>query len=129
MFSSFLELKVTAIDEITLGKFKGLVESRIRSLIRSLEQSAKRPHPDFFRLIPTTDVIGGSFFIGLAGSLLDLRPAISQFITETMEKSLQAPEWADISPESIKLEISVTTNPFPSVSKNDAKRQRIDNAT
>lgn len=120
LFTSFLELRVTAKDEMTLAKFKGLVESRVRSLIRAIETWARRPHPDFFRLegpegSGPLESLGGCFFIGLQGTseAVDLRPAIAQFISETMEKALESPEWADILPEDIRLVVSVTTEPFP----------------
>lgn len=120
LFSSFLELSISASDDAILTKFKGLVESRIRSLVRSLEQQnpliQTRPHPDFF-FHPERNYCG-SFYIGLSivegksnDERINLKPAIDQFIAETMEKSIQAPEWADIDLSLIKLEISVTDSP------------------
>ena len=122
---AFLELSVSASDETVLTKFKGLVESRIRSLIKSIEQQnpqvLTRPHPDFF--FHPDKINTGSFFIGLSVAeskegTISLKNAIDQFVTDTMEKSLQAPEWSEIDVSQIKLEISVTESPFPATTGN-----------
>ena len=120
LFDTFLELQITtAKADGTMAKFKGLVESRMRALIKAIEQLDRRvvarPHPDFF----TTQIgAGGSFFIGLRSDVsltsIDLKPAIAQFISENLEKSLQSPEWAEVaSADSIRLEVRCTTTPFP----------------
>jgi poly(A) polymerase len=138
LFSEFLELEISGQSEEIFSKFKGLVESRMRSLIRCIEQLDRRvhtrPHPDFF----LRDKLCGSFFVGvrlLDGGAADLRSAVTQFVAETMEKSLQAPEWADVSMESIRLEIRCTKDPFPQHLRSEtpseeeapqsAKRQRL----
>jgi poly(A) polymerase len=118
LFEQFLELRVSAVDQVMLGKFKGLVESRIRSLIRVIENWAKRPHANFFptpnSTPPSTLAYGGSFFIGLSTTEpVNLAEPIKQFINDTMEKALESPEWHEIPHDSIRLEISVTDLPFP----------------
>lgn len=94
-FSTFLRLTVSALKVDELARFKGLVESRVRSLVKCVEQLDKRvlvrPHPDFFPNLPPA--IAGSFFMGIAftgapGTQIDLKPAVQQFISDTMEKSL-----------------------------------------
>lgn len=144
LFTNFLELDISAANAELLSKFKGLVESRMRSLIRVFEQLGgeegrkltARPHPEFF-LRPTENGLRGSFFLGLLLQVsvakeegLDLKQGISQFISETLEKSLQGPEWSEIPFSSFKLEIRCTNDPFPAhiVSKDPecvVKRQRV----
>ena len=124
LFSSFLELSIWSLDEVILTKFKGLVESRIRSLIKSIEQQNReiftRPHPDFFLQPNSTPGFMGSFFIGLSAEVGDnttisLKQAIDSFVSDTMEKSIQAIEWAEIDVSQIRLEIRVTNTPFPRI--------------
>lgn len=149
LFSQYLELDVSASSVDVLGKFKGLVESRMRSLIRAFEQLGDkttglvvaRPHPEFF----LRNDLRGSFFLGLkkeTAGALDLKSAIAQFISETLEKSLQGPEWTGIPLDSFRLEIRCTSDPFPTssnldqsgtdivdsrVENSDSKRQRMAN--
>ena len=121
LFNSFLELNIWASDEVILTKFKGLVESRIRSLIKNIEQQnpeiSTRPHPDFFFSESSRSM--GSFFIGLSlyqtksEQKISMKTAIDLFVSDTMEKSILAPEWAEINSNNIKLEIRVTDSPFP----------------
>ena len=132
LFSNFLELEISATNDDIFSKFKGLVESRMRALIRCIEQADRRilprPHPDFFVKSATS----GSFFIGLKISSsddasIDLKSAVSQFISDTMEKGLQAPEWSGIPLTSIRLEIKTSQDPFPAQSASTSvKRQRVD---
>jgi len=130
LYFEFLELKISGKSAEIFSKFKGLVESRIRGLVRSIEQLEKRvalrPHPDIF----LTDNNAGSFFIGVSSeSQVDLKPAIDQFISETLEKGLQAPEWTGVDVKSdIRLEILVTRDPFPTSPSSEEpseKRQRL----
>jgi poly(A) polymerase len=95
LYSEFLELKIFGQSPEFFSRFKGLVESRIRSLIRCLEtvdpHMIVRPHPDLFE----ENDHSGSFFLGIwVAEKVDLRPAIEQFISETLEKGMQGPEWA-----------------------------------
>jgi poly(A) polymerase len=119
LFGEYLELSISGKTVEVFSRFKGLVESRVRALIRCIEQLDKhivvRPHPDMF----LRDSLSGSFFLGLNvpdTTTVDLRSAIEQFITDTLEKGLQGPEWAGQDLASvIRLEIQVTSDPFPSM--------------
>ncbi len=130
LYSEFLELSIWGKSVDIFSRFKGLVESRIRSLIRCIEQLEKRiairTHPDLFQESSTK----GSFFIGIQSeSTVDLRPAIDQFITDTLEKGLQATEWSSVDVKrDIRLEIRVTCEPFP-VSSSGRSSEEEDNAT
>ena len=93
-FDKFIVLELTAESDVLLLKFKGLVESRMRSFIKALEELAgvsARPHCDFFGAD-----YGGCFYLGLSAAreaTFDLNHAVQSFYTETMEKSLLNPEW------------------------------------
>ena len=126
LYSEFLELRISGRTVESFCRFKGLVESRIRGLIRCIEQLEKRitvrPHPDLF--IDESANNKGSFFIGIAAeSSVDLKPAIDQFIADTLEKGLQAPEWADVRSE-VRLEFLVTTG-SQDPDERSGKRQRV----
>jgi poly(A) polymerase len=111
LYNEYLELNVWGKTTEIFSKFKGLVESRVRALIRCIEQLDKRiqlrPHPDMFLQSPEQ----GSFYIGIQAEVsVDLRPAIDQFISETLQKGIQAPEWVGVDPKTqIRLEIRVTS--------------------
>ena len=135
IYSEFLELNIWGKSVEIFSRFKGLVESRVRSLIRCIEQHKRsihiRPHPDMFLMNKPSE---GSFFIGIhAIDSIDLRPAIDLFINDTLEKGIQAPEWAGIDLKSdIRLVIRITSDPFPASAgsavdgeEGDSKRQRL----
>ena len=117
LFDQYLELEIASSDSSLMSKFKGLVESRMRSLIKAIEQIecariTVRPHPDFFLSCAGR----GSFFLGLrleSTGPVDMKPAISSFVSEAIEKALQPPEWTDATIDAIRLEIRVTSDPFP----------------
>ena len=127
-FQRFLLLEIGAENETLLLKFKGLVESRIRALIKGLEDVGimARPHTDFFR----KDDVSGEFFLGLSAMEsgdYDLAPIVQTFYQETMEKSLQNPEWTAIAGNQIALVIrSVTADQLSSHIEPKAKRMRVE---
>ena len=96
-FERYLVMEVYAETEPILLKFRGLVESRMRSLIKSLWETAgveARPNTDFFK---DEEVVGGKFYLGLSTSQegdYDLRHAVQTFYTDTMEKAIYNPEWS-----------------------------------
>ena len=123
LFAGYLKLGVYAKSFDDLTKFKGLVESRIRSLVRCIELMGvfARPNPEFYihDIAPThsgqnSAPNSGSFYIGIdSPTAVDLNQAITQFINETMEKSIA--EWIDntsIDKADLKLEIGMTDH-FP----------------
>jgi poly(A) polymerase len=84
-FPCYLSLETSGVDERTLAAFRGFVESRVKLLVKLLEQTEG---VKIVRVWP--DAVLGNFYIGLSfppnsATTVDLRPAVATFLDKCQE--------------------------------------------
>jgi poly(A) polymerase len=134
-FKKFMVLELSATSDLIFLKFKGLVESRIRSLVKALEDQRvpvfARPHQDFFK----SDDLKGCFYLGIWTDApenqerkVDMTEAIRTFYLDTIQKSLLIVDWYDPHKCQVAIHIKVVTRGELSASPQnpEAKRMRAD---
>jgi poly(A) polymerase len=102
-FTKYLVVEVSGTTEMVFTKLKGLVESRMRSLVKTLEDYRvySRPHQGFFQ--DTGGELVGSFYLGIWTDTDDMNPEVAVdlnepikiFYSETIAKSLVGLDWFD----------------------------------